>query len=115
MNKLFSYGTLQMKAVQLDTFGRLLVGQKDRLMEYVVNDLVITDPEVIKSSGTNIHPILEFTGNRNDFVAGTLYELSDKEILQADAYEVDDYERKSLKFESGNLGFVYLKKESTPK
>jgi len=110
MAKLFSYGTLQFKQVQLDTFGRLLKGKKDILREYRVNKIEITDPEVIKSSGTNIHPILEYTGNNQDFVEGTIYTLSDKEILKADTYEVDDYERKALKFDSGILAFVYLKR-----
>ena len=110
MAKLFSYGTLQFKQVQLDTFGRLLKGKKDILREYRVNKIEITDPEVIKSSGTNIHPILEYTGNNQDFVEGTIYTLSDKEILKADTYEVDDYERKTLKFDSGILAFVYLKR-----
>jgi hypothetical protein len=32
--KLFSYGTLQYEAVQLDTFGRTLLGQKDVLLGY---------------------------------------------------------------------------------
>ncbi|MFT5749294.1 MAG: hypothetical protein ACI93S_000549, partial [Ancylomarina sp.] len=29
MVKLFSYGTLQFERVQLDTFGRILIGNKD--------------------------------------------------------------------------------------
>jgi len=110
MAKLFSYGTLQFKQVQLDTFGRLLKGKKDILREYRVNKIEITDPEVIKSSGTNIHPILEYTGDKQDFVEGTIYTLSDQEILKADTYEVDDYKRKELKFDSGILAFVYLKR-----
>ena len=110
MNKLFSYGTLQLKQVQMDTFGRLLTGKKGVLHQYRIKNLIITDPEVIKSSGTNIHPILEYTGNDNDFVTGTIFDITDKELLQADRYEVDDYERQLLKFESGILAFVYLKK-----
>lgn len=34
MEKLFSYGTLQLEQVQLDTFGRLLEGQADTLQGY---------------------------------------------------------------------------------
>ncbi len=110
MNKLFSYGTLQLQQVQLDTFGRLLNGKKDRLPAYRVENLRITDPEVIKSSGTDIHPILVFTGNEDDFVEGTIYEITDEELERADSYEVDDYVRKSLVFESGTEAFVYLKR-----
>ncbi len=108
MNNLFSYGTLQMEQVQLDTFGRLLKGKKDVLRKYIIKDLKITDPNVIKSSGTDVHPILEYTGSQNDFVKGTIYEISDKELKLADSYEVDDYQRQLLTFESGAKAWVYL-------
>ncbi len=110
MNKLFSYGTLQTKQVQMDTFGRLLKGKKDVLRRYCVENLKITDPEVIKSSGTDIHPILHFTGNNNDFVEGTIYDITDDELQQADRYEVDDYKREEVVFESGIKAWVYLKR-----
>jgi len=110
MNNLFSYGTLQMEQVQLDTFGRRLKGKKDVLRKYIINNLKITDPDVIKSSGTDIHPILEYTGNQNDFVEGTIYEISDEELELADIYEVDDYQRRLLTFESGTKAWVYLKR-----
>ena len=111
MNLLFSYGTLQLEQVQLDTFGRLLNGKKDTLRKYRIRNLKITDSEVIKSSGTDIHPILEYTGCDDDFVEGAIYELTEDELQQADSYEVKDYQRKSLKFESGILAYVYLKRE----
>lgn len=111
MIKLFSYGTLQLSQVQIDTFGRILSGTKDRLQKYIVSNLKITDQKVIKSSGTDIHPILIFTGKETDFVEGTLFLLSKEELLQADKYEVDDYKRSQLKFESGEMAFVYLKNE----
>ena len=110
MNNLFSYGTLQMEQVQLDTFGRLLKGKKDVLRKYIIKDLKITDPDVIKSSGTDVHPILKYTGNQNDFVEGTIYEISNEELKQADSYEVDDYQRQLLTFESGTKAWVYLKR-----
>ena len=99
-----------MEQVQLDTFERILTGKKDMLKRYRIGKIIITDAEVIKSSGTDIHPILEYTGDDEDFVEGTLYELSDEEILKADRYEVKDYKRSELLFESGENGFVYLKR-----
>ena len=109
---LFSYGTLQLEQVQLETFGRLLKGRKDILKNYRIRNLKITDPEVIKSSGTDIHPILEYTGCADDFVEGAIFELTDEELLKADRYEVGDYQRQSLKFESGVMAYVYLKREN---
>lgn len=110
MQKLFSYGTLQLEQVQLDTFGRLLKGSKDVLTGFRINEIRITDPDVILSSGTDIHPILEYTGNEGDSVEGMIYELSEEEMLLADSYEVDDYERSEREFASGEKAYVYLKR-----
>ena len=62
MEKLFSYGTLQFKKVQQDTFGRILNGKKDILRAYKLKDLIIRDENVINSSGINTHPIIYYTG-----------------------------------------------------
>jgi len=110
MEKLFSYGTLQFERVQLDTFGRILTGNKDCLKNYILSQIKITDPDVIKSSGMDTHPILEFTGNEEDFVEGTVFELTKEELEQADSYEVDDYKRAVLMFASGVSAYVYLKR-----
>jgi len=111
MVKLFSYGTLQLERVQKETFGRLLIGSKDKLAGYCISKIKITDPKVIESSGTENHPILKYTGNKSDFVEGTLFEISAEELIQADNYEVDDYKRTELIFESKQTGFVYVKNE----
>jgi hypothetical protein len=111
MGKLFSYGTLQLESVQQDTFGRILNGNKDELVKYIVSKIKITDQKVIESSGTDIHPILKYTGNESDFVEGILFDLTDEELINADEYEVDDYKRAEVVFKSGKTGFVYLKNE----
>ena len=108
MPKLFSYGTLQFEKVQIDTFGRKLIGEKDILRKYRIKFIKINDSKVVKTSGKDIHPILEYTGNDDDFVEGILYELREEEILLADKYEVDDYKRQEVVFDSGKKGFVYL-------
>lgn len=107
MPNLFSYGTLQLKQVQLDTFGRELCGTPDSLTGYNLKTVTITDQAVIKSSGTDQHPIINYTGLPDDKITGTLYEVSDEELLEADKYEVADYQRIELTFDSGKTGFVY--------
>ncbi|AZA89971.1 AIG2-like family [Chryseobacterium nakagawai] len=108
MPYLFSYGTLQKEQVQLETFGRILQGEKDVLSGYKLNMLEITDPEVLRKSGEKFHPVLEFSGNTDDKIEGMLFEVTDTEILQADEYEVDDYKRIEAVFKFGNKGFIYL-------
>ncbi|MCS3532268.1 gamma-glutamylcyclotransferase family protein [Chryseobacterium sp. JUb7] len=110
MPHLFSYGTLQKEQVQIETFGRILKGEKDILTAYKLEMLEIKDPEVLRKSNQNYHPILVFSGNIEDEVEGVLFEVTDKEILQADEYEVDDYKRIEIVFKSGKKGFIYVGK-----
>lgn len=107
MPKLFSYGTLQKEQVQMETFGRILTGEKDTLVGYLIK---ITDPEVLRKSGQQFHPIIQFTGNELDKVEGVLFKVTTAEILNADKYEVADYKRIETVFQSGNKGFIYVKK-----
>ncbi|ROI00129.1 gamma-glutamylcyclotransferase family protein [Chryseobacterium daecheongense] len=110
MPYLFSYGTLQKEQVQMETFGRLLNGQRDILTGYRLKMLEVTDPEVLRKSNQKYHPILEFSGNTEDEIEGILFEVTDEEILQADEYEVDDYKRIETVFKSGKKGFIYVAK-----
>jgi len=108
MQKLFSYGTLQLESVQLDTFQRKLTGTKDTLVGYQLSEVEITDVAVIKASGTNIHPILRYTGDAADKISGTIFEISKEELLQADKYEVDDYQRVTATMQSGVIAWIYV-------
>jgi hypothetical protein len=110
MPKLFSYGTLQKEQVQLETFGRRLSGTKDMLTGYVLKSLRITDPEVLRKSEQEFHPILELTNNPADIVEGILFEVSQEELQSADAYEVANYKRMLVIFASGEEGYVYVQK-----
>lgn len=110
MPNLFSYGTLQKEQVQLETFGRILMGEQDILVGYRLKILEITDPEVLRKRDQKYHPILEYSGNAADEVEGVLFEVSNEEILQADDYEVDDYKRIETVFKSGKKGFIYVGK-----
>ncbi|MET3035756.1 gamma-glutamylcyclotransferase family protein [Chryseobacterium sp. NRRL B-14859] len=110
MPHLFSYGTLQKEQVQMETFGRILHGQKDILSGYRLDMIEITDAEVLRKSGQKYHPVLKFSGNEKDRIEGILFEVTENEILQADEYEVDDYKRIETIFKSGKKGFIYVGK-----
>lgn len=99
---LFSYGTLQTPAVQLATFGRRLQGRPDTLVGYRLTTI---------RSGAAEHRNLQFTGSASDYVEGTVFEVTMKELEQADAYEPADYERVSVKLNSGLDAWVYLNKQ----
>ncbi|WP_421807121.1 gamma-glutamylcyclotransferase family protein [Flagellimonas sp.] len=106
---LFSYGTLQLKKVQLESFGRELNGAEDALKGYKLEQLEITNKAVLDKSQQNFHPIAVPTQDPNDQIIGTLYEISKEELKQADLYEVNDYKRVKATFHSGKQGWVYVK------
>jgi gamma-glutamylcyclotransferase (GGCT)/AIG2-like uncharacterized protein YtfP len=110
---LFSYGTLQSEAVQLATFGRKLVGEPDTLLGYRQTLLEIQAPTGVLTGGAKYHLNVEFTGSDSDFVAGTLFKVTRKEIEQADIYEVAaDYNRVRVQLKSGIQAWVYAGVES---
>jgi gamma-glutamylcyclotransferase (GGCT)/AIG2-like uncharacterized protein YtfP len=108
MPKLFSYGTLQQENVQLATFGRPLAGQADQLAGFIQSEIEIEDPEVVRTSGKTHHPMLVFTNQAEDHVNGTVFEITDAELAQADAYEVDDYKRVAVMLASGLQAWAYV-------
>ncbi|CAB3741742.1 MULTISPECIES: gamma-glutamylcyclotransferase family protein [Achromobacter] len=105
---LFSYGTLQDKAVQLANFGRELTGRPDAMTGYVQHWVDITDPEVLKTSGKAQHPIVYASYDPKDEVRGTVFEVTQQELHAADTYEVSDYKRVSVLLKSGVHAWVYI-------
>jgi hypothetical protein len=63
---LFSYGTLQLEAVQMATFGRQLAGTSDALRGFEVVLLEIEDQTVIAISGKAYHTMARFSGGASD-------------------------------------------------
>lgn len=106
---LFSYGTLQLEQVQLDTFGRLLEGTADALVGYRIEKVQITDPKVLEVSQESYHPIAIRTGHIQDLVEGTSFQISKKELEHADTYEVSDYTRIKVILHSKKEAWVYVK------
>ena len=107
---LFSYGTLQLDKVQLESFGRLLKGAKDSLSGYKLASIEITDKKVLEQSGQKSHPIAIRTGNLHDKIQGVVFEITPDELYKADAYEVEDYQRFLVTLDSGKSAWIYISK-----
>jgi gamma-glutamylcyclotransferase (GGCT)/AIG2-like uncharacterized protein YtfP len=105
---LFSYGTLQDKAVQLANFGRELAGQQDAMLGYSKNWVEITDPQVLATSGKTHHPIVAPSTEQGTSVEGRVFQITEQELAAADAYEVSDYKRVSVALASGLTAWVYV-------
>lgn len=109
MEYLFSYGTLQQKSVQIATFGREIEGEADALVGFRQDWLEITDPYVLETSNQTHHPIAIRTNDPKDRVAGTIFALTEEDIMRADEYEVDDYTRVKVDLASGKTAWLYVK------
>lgn len=111
---LFSYGTLQLAAVQLATFGRLLTGHPDELPRFSQSMVEIEDPEVVRTSGQTHHPIVKYTGRLTDSVPGMVFQISPSELASADKYEVAAYRRVAVTLLSGVRAWVYVDRQFAP-
>jgi gamma-glutamylcyclotransferase (GGCT)/AIG2-like uncharacterized protein YtfP len=105
---LFSYGTLQQENVQLATFGRQLSGSKDQLLGFARSWVCIEDPQVVATSGKTHHPIVARSADPHSLVDGTVFEVTEAELLQADSYEVSSYRRILAKLASGKDAWVFV-------
>jgi hypothetical protein len=105
---LFSYGTLQLERVQLESFGRVLDGDDDVMPGYRRLMVEITDPDVLRTSGERFHPIVVPSDDPTDEVAGKVFRISAAELAAADSYEVDDYKRVAARLKSGKEAWVYI-------
>ncbi len=105
---LFSYGTLQLEAVQMATFGRQLAGTSDALGGFELVSLKIEDQTVVAISGKAHHTMAQFTGRASDVVSGTVFGLTPDEIQHADEYEVAAVKRVAVVLQSGVRAWAYV-------
>jgi Gamma-glutamyl cyclotransferase, AIG2-like len=111
---LFSYGTLQLEAVQMATFGRRLAGTSDAMQGFELVDLKIEDPKVVAISGKSHHTMARFTGRASDVISGTVFTVTPDEIHNADKYEVPAVRRVAVILQSGARAWVYVDARSAP-
>lgn len=112
--RLFSYGTLQLEAVQMATFGRRLTGPRDALPGFELVSLQIEDPAVVAISGEAQHTMAKFTGRVSDVVSGTVFAVTRQEVLNADGYEVPAVKRVAVVLQSGTRAWAYVDARHAP-
>jgi gamma-glutamylcyclotransferase (GGCT)/AIG2-like uncharacterized protein YtfP len=107
--RLFSYGSLQQKNVQLANFGRQLAGRPDALPGYARRLVPILDPSVVAATGESHYANAEPSSDPADTVTGTVFEITEQELAAADRYEVPaNYHRISVTLQSGTQAWVYV-------
>jgi gamma-glutamyl AIG2-like cyclotransferase len=111
---LFSYGTLQLEAVQMATFGRQLAGTSDALRGFELVLLKIEDETVVAISGKAYHTMATFTGRAADVVSGMVFAVTPDEIQKADKYEVAAVKRVAVVLQSGVRAWAYVDARYAP-
>ncbi len=111
---LFSYGTLQLEAVQMATFGRQLAGTSDALRGFELVSLKIEDQTVVALSGKAHHTMAKLTGRASDVVSGVVFAVTPDEIQNADKYEVAAVKRVAVALQSGLRAWVYVDARYAP-
>jgi hypothetical protein len=111
---LFSYGTLQLEAVQMATCGRGLAGTSDALRGFELVSLRIEDQSVVAISGKALHTMAKFTGCASDVVSGTVFAVTPDEIQNADQYEVAAVKRVAVVLQSGVRAWAYVDARYAP-
>ncbi|WP_102157418.1 GDSL-type esterase/lipase family protein [Zhihengliuella halotolerans] len=104
--RVFSFGTLLDPKVQQALFGRQIETTSDELLEHGTTTIQITDPEVIATSGKEIH--LGLVRREGDTVKGGVLTLTPAELATADAYEVADYARRRVTTRNGGQVWCYV-------
>jgi gamma-glutamylcyclotransferase (GGCT)/AIG2-like uncharacterized protein YtfP len=112
MENLFSYGTLQLKKVQLETFGRSLQGVVDILIGYKKEMMKIKVDSVAILGVAEEHVVISYTGKNSDRIEGIVFSITPEELVQADNYETNAYKRVKLFLQSGESAWVYVTNEN---
>lgn len=105
---LFSYGTLQLEAVQIATFGRKFAGVSDALEGFELVSLEIHDQAVVAISGKSHHTMARYSGRASDVVPGAVFSLTPGELQSADKYEVAAVKRVAIVLQSGVEAWAYV-------
>jgi len=105
---LFSYGTLQKDKVQIKLFGRLLNGAKDVLKGYKLSSIEIKDKSFLSKGEQKNQLTAILSKDYTDIIEGTVFEVSEEELILADKYEPDNYKRVKVVLQSGKEAWIYI-------
>jgi gamma-glutamylcyclotransferase (GGCT)/AIG2-like uncharacterized protein YtfP len=96
MQKLFTYGSLQLPEIQEKLFNRIVVGVSDTLLGY-------------EKCTIEIEGEIFFIATQKDgsTIEGVVYELDEKELEVTDRYEGKEYKRLRVMLKSGRGAWFY--------
>ncbi|WP_347049862.1 gamma-glutamylcyclotransferase family protein [Flavobacterium olei] len=102
MEKLFSYGTLRSKEIQMQIFNKVLSGTQDQILGYKLKSLQIEE-----EFGMADYVVAVPSENLEDNIHGVVFDVSNTELLKVDQFESNSYKRVQVKLRSGITAWVY--------
>jgi hypothetical protein len=102
------HGSLEARAVELTTNGRLLFGQPDSVAGFGTTWVVSDDPEIVAIYGRRHFPALVRTGHGKDRVSGSVYAVTSAELQEIDGHSIMGARREAVLLVSGRSAWVYL-------
>ncbi|WDF62397.1 gamma-glutamylcyclotransferase family protein [Flavobacterium sp. KACC 22763] len=102
MEKLFSYGTLRSKQVQMQIFKKVLVGTPDQLLGYKLKSLQIEE-----EFGMADYVVAIASENAEENIHGVVFNVTSADLAKVDLFESNSYRRVQVKLQSGTVAWVY--------
>ncbi|WP_264553877.1 gamma-glutamylcyclotransferase family protein [Flavobacterium sp. N2038] len=103
MEKLFSYGTLRSKEVQMRLFKKVLTGTPDQLLGYKLKSLKIEE-----EFGMADYVVVVPSENSSDIIHGVVFNVSNADLAKVDLFESNAYRRLQVKLQSGETAWIYM-------
>ncbi|MFH7005279.1 gamma-glutamylcyclotransferase family protein [Flavobacterium bizetiae] len=103
MEKLFSYGTLRSKQIQMQLFSKILTGNPDQLLGHKLKSLQIEE-----EFGMADYVVAVPTVDSSDPIHGIAYNISASDLAKVDIFESNAYKRVQVELKSGAVAWVYI-------
>jgi len=103
MTKLFSYGTLRSKQIQMQLFNKVLNGTKDQLLGHKLKSLQIEE-----EFGMADYVVAVPTEDASDPIHGVAFNISASDLAKVDIFESNAYKRVQVILKSGTAAWVYI-------
>lgn len=83
------------------------MGSADILRNYIISTIEVKDEEFLSKSEQQVYLIAITSKDKNDFIKGTVLEITHEELLLTDKYEPEEYKRVKVILESGKNVWIY--------
>jgi len=103
MEKLFSYGTLRSKEIQMRLFNKILSGNPDQLLGHKLKSLQIEE-----EFGMADYVVAVPSEDSVDPVHGVVFNISPSDLAKVDVFESNAYKRVQVALKSGTTAWIYI-------